>query len=94
MFVGDYWSDEHHDIELMDAAGHRLSKACRRKERPRSRGCMADRGPIRWGADESEVAIPDAHVLADMMRTDSRQQRPVAGDSPEAEAIRSLPGRT
>ena len=30
----------------------------------------------------------DAHVLADMVRTDSHQLRPVAGDSPEAEAIK------
>lgn len=29
----------------------------------------------------------DAHMLADMVRTDSHQLRPVAGDSPEAEAI-------
>jgi transposase len=30
----------------------------------------------------------DAHVLADMIRTDRHQLRPVAGDSPEAEAIK------
>jgi transposase len=30
----------------------------------------------------------DAHTLADMVRTDSHQLRPVAGDSPEAEAIK------
>ncbi|MEU4183875.1 IS110 family transposase [Micrococcus luteus] len=30
----------------------------------------------------------DAHVLADMVRTDSHQLRPVAGDSAEAEAIK------
>jgi transposase len=30
----------------------------------------------------------DAHMLADMVRTDSHQLRPVAGDSPEAEAIK------
>jgi transposase len=30
----------------------------------------------------------DAHVLADMVRTDSHQLRPVAGDSGEAEAIK------
>ncbi|KHJ73432.1 hypothetical protein QR64_06985 [Rhodococcus sp. Chr-9] len=27
LFVGDDWSEEHHDIELMDASGRRLSKA-------------------------------------------------------------------
>jgi transposase len=30
----------------------------------------------------------DAHVLADMVRTDSHQLRPVAGDSAEAEAVK------
>jgi transposase len=30
----------------------------------------------------------DAHTMADMMRTDSHQLRPVAGDSPEAEAVK------
>lgn len=27
LFVGDDWSEKHHDVELMDAAGRRLSKA-------------------------------------------------------------------
>jgi transposase len=30
----------------------------------------------------------DAHMLADMVRTDSHQLRPVAGDSPQAEAVK------
>jgi transposase len=30
----------------------------------------------------------DAHMLADMVRTDSHQLRPVAGDSPDAEALK------
>ena len=30
----------------------------------------------------------DAHMLADMVRTDSRQLRPVAGDSAQAEAVK------
>ena len=30
----------------------------------------------------------DAHALADMVRTDSRQLRPAAGDSPQAEAVK------
>ena len=30
----------------------------------------------------------DAHVLADMVRTDSHQLRPVAGDSAQAEAVK------
>jgi hypothetical protein len=32
----------------------------------------------------------DAHVLADMVRTDSHQLRPADGDSPEAEGIKAL----
>jgi transposase len=32
----------------------------------------------------------DRHMLADMVRTDSRQLRPAAGDSPQAEAIKVL----
>ena len=27
LFVGDDWAEDHHDIELMDAAGRRLAKA-------------------------------------------------------------------
>ncbi len=30
----------------------------------------------------------DAHTLADMVRTDAHQLRPVAGDSPQAEAVK------
>src|SRR5439155_23876763 len=30
----------------------------------------------------------DAHMLADMVRTDSHQLRPIAGDSAEAEAVK------
>ncbi|MCA2230323.1 IS110 family transposase [Nonomuraea aurantiaca] len=30
----------------------------------------------------------DAHMLADMVRTDAHQLRPVAGDSPQAEAVK------
>src|SRR6202034_916805 len=32
----------------------------------------------------------DAHVLADMVRTDSHQLREAAGDSPEADGIKVL----
>jgi hypothetical protein len=39
-------------------------------------------------AAESDSA--DAHVLADIVRTDRHQLLPVAGDSPEAEAVKVL----
>jgi Transposase/Transposase IS116/IS110/IS902 family len=38
-----------------------------------------------WGA-KSDAA--DAHILADMVRTDAHQLRPVAGDSPGAQAVK------
>jgi hypothetical protein len=34
----------------------------------------------------------DAHMLADMVRTDSHQMRPVAGDTVEAEAVKVVTG--
>jgi transposase len=34
--------------------------------------------------------VGDAHVLADVVRTDRHQHRPVAGDSPEAQAVKVL----
>ncbi|GII97106.1 hypothetical protein Ssi02_73370 [Sinosporangium siamense] len=36
----------------------------------------------------------DAHMLADMVRIDAHQLRPVAGDSPQVEASRSWPACT
>ena len=133
LFVGDDWSEDHHDIELMDAAGRKLSQA-RLPEGAsgiaRLHALIGDQ--LGEDADDSEVAIgietdhgpwaaalmaagytvfavnplqasrfrdrrrvsgaksdaADAHVLADMVRTDSHQLRPVAGDSAEAEAIK------
>jgi transposase len=42
----------------------------------------------RHGVSGAKNDAADAHTLADMVRTDSHQLRPVAGDSPEAEAIK------
>jgi transposase len=42
----------------------------------------------RHGVSGAKSDAGDAHTLADMVRTDSHQLRPVAGDSPEAEAIK------
>jgi transposase len=36
----------------------------------------------------------DAHALADMVRTDRHQLRPIAGDSVEAEAVKVVSERT
>src|SRR5215813_13729283 len=49
-------------------------QASRYRERHSVSGAKSDQG--------------DAHMLADMVRTDSRQLRPAAGDTPEAEAIK------
>jgi transposase len=130
LFVGDDWAHDHHDVELQDAAGHRLARA-RLEEGVAGLdrlhglirrhagggevliGIETDRGP--WvhaliGAGYRVYAINplqvaryrerrvvsgaksdagDAHALADMVRTDSHQLRPVAGDSDLAEAIKA-----
>jgi transposase len=44
----------------------------------------------RHGVSGAKSDAGDAHVLADMVRTDSHQLRPVAGDSAEAEGIKVL----
>src|ERR1700733_9167678 len=49
-------------------------QASRYRERHGESGAKSDRG--------------DAHMLADMVRTDSHQLRAVAGDSPDAEAVK------
>jgi transposase len=41
----------------------------------------------RHGVSGAKSDTADAHVLADMVRTDHHQLRPVAGDSAEAEAV-------
>jgi transposase len=44
----------------------------------------------RHGVSGAKSDTTDAHVLADMVRTDHRQLRPVAGDSELAEAVKVL----
>jgi transposase len=44
----------------------------------------------RHGVSGAKSDSGDAHALADMVRTDSHQLRPAAGDSPEAEAAKIL----
>lgn len=133
LFVGDDWAQDHHDVELMDPAGRRPSKA-RLPEGvagiARLHALIGEQ--LGDDVDGSEVAIgietdrglwvatliaagytvfavnplqaarfrersivsgaksdaAEAHMLADMVHTDSHQLRPVAGDSPEAEAIK------
>jgi len=49
---------------------------------------QASRYRARHGVSGAKSDQGDSHVLADMVRTDSRQLRAVAGDSAEAEAIK------
>jgi transposase len=51
---------------------------------------LASRYRERHGVSGAKSDAGDAHVLADMVRTDSHQLRPAAGDSPEAEGIKVL----
>jgi transposase len=130
LFVGDDWAETHHDVELMDAVGHRLAKArlpegvagmsrlhamiaeqmteTADKDMEVVIGIETDRGP--WvlallAAGYTVLAVNPLQAAryrerlvvsgaksdaadAHMVRTDSHQLRPVAGDSPQAEAIK------
>jgi transposase len=68
-------------VQALIAAGYQIHavnplQAARYRERHSVSGAKSD----------TKVA----HVLADMVRTDRHQLRPVAGDSPEAEAVKVL----
>ncbi len=135
LFAGDDWAEDHHDVELMDAAGRVLA----RKRLPAGVagiarlhaligqelgqdaddaevviGIETDRGPWvgalvaagytvfavnplqasryreRHGVSGAKSDSGDAHMLTDMVRTDSRQLRAVAGDSPGAGAVKVM----
>jgi len=51
---------------------------------------QASRYRERHGVSGAKSDSGDAHMLADMVRTDSHQLRPAAGDSPQAEGIKVL----
>jgi transposase len=51
---------------------------------------QASRYRERHGVSGAKSDSGDAHMLADMVRTDSHQLRPAAGDSPEAEGVKVL----
>ncbi|MFJ8476984.1 IS110 family transposase [Kitasatospora sp. NPDC094011] len=132
LFVGDDWAQDHHDVEVMDAAGRRLSKArlpegvagierlhamigAELGEDSRAEvviGIETDRGPwvqaliaagytvyavnpLQASRYRERLAVSgaksdgaDAHMLADMVRTDSHQLRPISGDTADAEAVK------
>jgi hypothetical protein len=139
LFVGDDWAETHHDVELMDAAGRRLTKARLPEgvvgmarlhamigeqlgedtdEAQVAVGIETDRGPWvqaliaagytvfainplqaaryreRHSVSGAKSDAADAHTLADMVRTDSHQLRPVAGTPRRLRRSRWWPGRT
>ena len=51
---------------------------------------LASRYRERHGVSGAKSDAGDAHMLADMVRTDSHQLRPAAGDSAEAEGVKVL----
>jgi transposase len=51
---------------------------------------QASRYRQRYGVSGAKSDSGDAHMLADVVRTDAHQLRPAAGDSPAAEAVKVL----
>ncbi len=132
IFMGDDWSEDHHDVYLMDQAGKRLASRrlpegltgirqlheliAAHVEDPEQVviGIETDRGPwvgaltaagyqvyainplaVAHYRDRHHVSgaksdASDAKLLADLIRTDRHNHRPIAGDSPDAEAIKVL----
>jgi transposase len=133
LFVGDDWAEDHHDVQVLDAAGRRLARARLpegvagiarlhatigelagedAEDAQVLVGIETDRGPWvaalvaagyqvfavnplqaaryreRHTVSGAKSDTGDAHVLADMVRTDAHQLRPVAGDSAQAEAVK------
>jgi transposase len=135
LLVGDDWAEDHHDVEVMDAAG----KVLARRRLPEGVagiaalhaligqhagqdggeaevviGIETDRGPWvaaliaagyrvfpvnplqasryrqRHGVSGAKSDAGDAHMLADMVRTDAHQLREAAGDSADAAGIKVL----
>ena len=132
IFVGDDWSEDHHDVYLMDQAGKRLASRrlpegltgirqlheliAAHAEEPDQVviGIETDRGlwagalaaagyqvfavnPLaaaryrdRHHVSGGKSDAGDAKLLADLVRTDRHNHRPIAGDSLDAEAIKVL----
>ena len=132
IFVGDDWSEDHHDVCLMDHAGKRLASRrlpegltgirqlheliAEHAEEPDQvvigietdrglwAGALAAAGYQVFAVNPLAVAryrdrhhvsggksdAADAKLLADLVRTDRHNHRPIAGDSLDAEAIKVL----
>ena len=132
IFVGDDWSEDHHDVCLMDQAGKRLASRrlpegltgirqlheliAEHAEEPDQvvigietdrglwAGALAAAGYQVFAVNPLAVAryrdrhhvsggksdASDAKLLADLVRTDRHNHRPIAGDSLDVEAIKVL----
>jgi hypothetical protein len=132
IFVGDDWSEDHHDVHLMDGVGTRLASrrlpeglagirafhdlVAAHVEEPGQVvvGIETDRGlwvdalagagyqvyavnplAVARYRDRHQVSgaksdTGDAKVLADLVRTDRHNHRPIAGDSPAAAGVKVL----
>ena len=132
IFVGDDWSEDHHDVCLMDQAGKWLASRrlpegltgirqlhaliSEHAEEPDQvvigietdrglwAGALAAAGYQVFAVNPLAVAryrdrhhvsggksdVSDAKLLADLVRTDHHNHRPIAGDSLDAEAIKVL----
>jgi hypothetical protein len=67
-----------------------LARASSSRRSTSSRNATSSRYRQRHSVSGAKGDPGDAHVLADMVRTDRHQLRPVAGDSAEAEAVKVL----
>jgi transposase len=133
IFVGDDWSEDHHDVELLDESGKRLTRrrlpegaegmaqlhalVAAHAEEPSQVvvGIETERGlwvaalvaagylvyainpkavsryrERHGGGSGAKSDAGDAKVLADLVRTDRHNHRPVAGDSELVEAVHVL----
>jgi Transposase IS116/IS110/IS902 family/Transposase len=94
LFAGDDWAEDHHDVEVMDEAGKVLAK---RRLPEGVTGITQLHELIGWylpeDAADAEVMTgieTDRGPWVHMVRTDSHQLRPAAGDSPQAGGIKVL----
>ena len=132
IFLGDDWSEAHHDVAVMDETGKVLARRrlpegvagvgrlheliAEQVDDPAqvAVGIETDRGlwvmslvaagyqvyalnPLsvaryreRHSTSGAKSDAADAQVLADLVRTDRHHHRPIAGDSPEAGAVKVL----
>lgn len=132
IYVGIDWSEDHHDVEVLDESGGRLAVArfgsgveglgsfheliAEHSDDPSQVviGIETDRGLwvtalvatgyLVYAVNPRSVAryrerhsvsgaksdAGDRKVLADLVRTDRHNHRPIAGDTPQAEAVKTL----